>query len=188
MFYGSQFFYVRGKAQHQPAISKLLDEFYENFYESRITRGIFLDLFKTFDTINHNILIQKLPYYNFTNKACNLLNSYLSIWAQYVQIDQHKSSLGSVNIGVPRGSVLGPILFIIYISDFVNAAPIFNYILFADDTNILSSDALLLKLNLKTLKIGVMQINEFKTLEKLLKFYSNLQIKLWHCLKIIFSI
>ena len=133
-------------------------------------------------------MTQKFPYYNFTNKACSLLNSYLSIWAQYVQIDQHKSSLGSVNIGVPRGSVLGPILFIIYISDFVNAAPIFNYILFADDTNILSSDALLLKLNLKTLKIGVMQINEFKTLEKLLKFYSNLQIKLWHCLKIIFSI
>ena len=96
MFCGSQFGF-RERKSTTSAISKLLEQLYENFNESRITQGIFLDFSKAFDTINHDILIQKLPYYNFTNEACNLLNSYLSNRTQYVQIDQHKSSPASVN-------------------------------------------------------------------------------------------
>ena len=65
-----------------------------------------------------------------------------------MKIDEHKSSLAHINIGASQGSVLGPILFIVYINDFVCAAPMFNFILFADDTNIFSTDPLLLKSNL----------------------------------------
>ena len=65
-----------------------------------------------------------------------------------MKIEEHKSSLADINVGVPQGSVLRPILSIIYINDLVRAAPMFNYILFADDTNIFSTDPLVLKSNL----------------------------------------
>ena len=68
---------------------------------------------------------------------------------QYVTIDHFQSSLSDRNIGVPQGTVLGPILFILFINDFVNTAPMFNYILFADGTNIFSTEPSLLQSNLK---------------------------------------
>ena len=69
-----------------------------------------------------------------------------------MKLSNHTSSQRDVSIGVPQGSVLGPILFLIFINDLVKAAPMFNYILFADDTNIFSKDPLLLKSNLKNIE------------------------------------
>ena len=110
-----------------------MEQLYSNFNDNQITQGIFLDFSKAFDTIDHKILIEKQPFYNFTNSACNLLNSYLSSRKQFVKLSNHTSSQ-------PQGSVLGPIFFLIFINDLVKAAPMFNYILFADDTNIFSKD------------------------------------------------
>ena len=142
----------REKRSTSLAISKLMEQLYSNFNDSQITQGIFLDFSKAFDTIDHQILIEKLPFYNFTNSACNLLHSYLSNRKQFVKLSNHTSFQRDVSIGVPQGSVLGPILFLIFINDLVKAAPMFNYILFADDTNIFSKDPLLLKTNLKNIE------------------------------------
>ena len=83
-----------------------------------------LDLSKAFDTLNHSILLDKLKHYGIKDGALNLLNSYLSDKQQFEQINNIKSSFFPVNTGVPQWSILGPLLFIIYLNDFTNASDI----------------------------------------------------------------
>ena len=98
--------------------------------------GIFIDLRKVFDTVNHEILLNKLEHYRIRDSMLKWFQSYLIDRKQYVSINGQSSELLLNNCGVPQCSVLGPLLFLIYINDLPNISKILNFYLFADDTNI----------------------------------------------------
>ena len=98
--------------------------------------GIFIDLQKAFDTVNHNILLMKLEHYGIRGTALDWFKSYLSDRKQYVSVNGSNSSHLNITCGVPQGSVLGPLLFLIYINDLPLSSSKLDFYLFADDTNI----------------------------------------------------
>ena len=96
----------------------------------------FKNLSKAFDCIDYNILIDKLYFYGIRGVALDLIKSYLTNRKQFVNIDNCSSSYLDILLGVPQGSILGPILFLSYVNDLPNASEILSFILFADDTNL----------------------------------------------------
>ena len=102
--------------------------------------GVFIDLSKAFDTIDRSKLISKLHNYGIRGNALELIKSYLSDRKQYVKVLDEESSELDVIYGVPQGSVLGPLLFLLYINDINSSSKDGLFVLFADDTNIFVSD------------------------------------------------
>ena len=101
-----------------------------------------MDLSKAFDTLDHNILLNKLQHYGIRGIALDWFRNYLTDRTQYVSIDGVNSTQLHVSCGVPQGSILGPLLFLIYINDLATVSKTAITILFADDTNnIYSSDS-----------------------------------------------
>ena len=103
-----------------------------------ITAGVFLDLSKAFDTLDHEILFAKLEHYGIHEVALRWIKSYFSCRQQFVQLNVACSTKQTIKCGV-QGSILGPLFFILYINDLAYASKLTQPLLFADDTSIFYS-------------------------------------------------
>ena len=134
------------------ALIKITDKIRESVDKGKYGCGIFIDLRKAFDTVNHNILLLKMEHYGVRGPSLQWFRSYLSERKQYVYINGECSELKQISCGVPQGSVLGPLLFLIYINDLPNISKKLDLYLFADDTNIYYEDKSLENLEIRVNK------------------------------------
>ena len=111
--------------------------------------GVFIDLQKAFDTVNHDILLSKLNHYGIRGVAFDWFKSYLSDRTQYVTINNERSEIQTIKYGVPQGSILGPLLFLIYINDLSRSIKNSKIHHFADDANLLYASSSLKDINKK---------------------------------------
>lgn len=111
----------------------------KNLENRKLTLGIFLDLTKAFDCINHSILLIKLSKYGIRGKALEVMASYLGARKQFVSLKRGMSGTLDIRSGVPQGSILGPLLFIFYINDIVCTDHDAQFVVYADDTTVLIS-------------------------------------------------
>ena len=118
------------------AATELTDKVLKDFDDSNISLAIFMDWSKAFDTLDHNILIKKLAHYGINGTPLEWFTSYLTGRSQYVEIDGVSSNVLSLSTGVPQGSIIGSLLFLIYMNDIPYCTQYFDFILYADDTTL----------------------------------------------------
>ena len=115
------------------ATIELMDRVISALNEKFLPISIFMDLSKAFDTLDHDILLGKLRYYGINGTSLDWFRSYLSNQKQYVGINNERSSCLDIKAGAPQGSILGPLLFLIYMNYIPNVSQAFRFIFYADD-------------------------------------------------------
>ena len=161
MFFNNQFGF-RAKHCTTHAVLNIVDKIQHAIDSGNFSCGLFLDLSKAFDTVNHQILLNKLEHYGIQGMALDWFISYLTNRKQFTQIGSTSSTSKEITCRVPQGSVLGPVLFLLYINDFHNSSTVFNFDIFADDSNLFYTN------------------DSLTNLEKTVNFESN-KIYSWLC-------
>lgn len=136
LIYDSQYGFRQLHSTELAAL-EITDRLSQNMDKGKISITIYLDLSKAFDTLDHEILLDKLHYYGIRNTSNDWFRSYLTNRNQFVSFDNHNSSMMSLSTGVPQGSILGPLLFLIAMNDIHEASNKFHSVLYADDTSLI---------------------------------------------------
>ena len=140
-------FSFRQKYSTVHALISISENIWKKLDEGNIGCGIFVNLKKAFNTVEHDILLSKLEHYSICSLANYWFKCYLSNRKQYVSINGYDSNLADVKFGVPQGSVLGPLLFLIYINDLNQALRFCKVHHFADDTKLIHFSKSVYRLN-----------------------------------------
>ena len=178
----------RAKKSTTHAMLNYLQYLFNNLDSGNLILSIFLDFRKAFDCVNHEILLSKLQIYGIRGKAFDWFRSYLDNRKQYVCINDCESNLKNIQCGVPQGSILGPLLFLIFINDITKSSNLFKFVLYADDSTlstcirenelgkyskIINNELVLIHSWLKANKIA---INETKTKFMIISYNKNVLI------------
>ena len=174
----NQFGFRQGHSTHHALIT-LVDKITKSLDNGDIVIGVFIDLKKAFDTVDHKILFKKLYYYGIRGNTLKLFKSYLTNRSQYVLFDGEKSDIRDITYGVPQRSIIGPLLFILYINDFSGVSDKLFCVLFADDTNIFLSGKDINNL-INTLHVKLSKLYTWLLANKLTRNISKTHFMVFH--------
>ena len=178
LFYSLQFGF-RAKHSTNHALISITETIKESIDNNKLECGVFLDLRKAFDAVNHKILLEKLQRYGARGMAFNWFQSYLTNRKQYVEVNGASSDVLDVMCGVPQGLVLGPLLFLIFINDLPAVCKKLKVYFFADDT-ILYFESDSLDLLEKTMNKELRKVDKWLTTNRLALNVNKSHFVLFH--------
>ena len=167
LLYKSQYGFRKGHSCELAAM-EVTDKIFKYLDNKKLPIALYLDFSKAFDTINHAILMDKLKHYGVTGVALRWFKDYLTNRKQFVQYKDKVSKMSTITTGVPQGSILGPLLFIIYINDIAKITNKFKFTIYADDTTLIEPICTFAQPNLRNMNKLAQEINN--ELEKIVNW------------------